>query len=69
MRPRWVSSAVLALAVTLLWFFAIAGSSRFSGPVLWEFGSSSHGVHRDDLLVTAVWLGCLWYCLSTARRR
>jgi len=60
MRQRWVPRALLAGAVTLLWFFAIAGSSRFSGPVLFDLGGS-HGVHRDDLLLTVVWLACLWY--------
>lgn len=62
----WTVGA-LALILTVLTVAGVAGSSRFSGPVLFAFGESTHGVHRDDLLVLAIYLSGLSLCWTLRR--
>lgn len=64
MTSRRVQALGLALVITVLTVFALAGSSRLSGPVLWTISREhGHGIHRDDLVVVACWLAgmtCCW---------
>lgn len=68
MSSRRVAAAVLAVVLTVLSAIAVAGTSRFSGPVLWTIsrprpGEGGHGVHAEDLVVAACWLAgmvCCW---------
>lgn len=50
---RLLLTAVAATAIALLMILAVAGSNRFSGPVLIHFGDD-HGIHVTDLLVATV---------------
>lgn len=52
---------VLAIVLTYLWLSGLAGSSRLSGPVLFEL-SGTHGVHLDDLITSSIWLGAMRFC-------
>jgi hypothetical protein len=56
------------LVITMLSVFAVAGHSRLSGPILFALpGSKTHGVHRDDLVVAAIWLVGMLLCLRLWR--
>ena len=48
-------AVLLAAAASVMAVFGVAGHSRLSGPVLWRFGHTTHGVHRDDLIVVVCW--------------
>ena len=50
---RFAASVVAALAIAMLVVLAVAGSNRFSGPVIVRMGEG-HGIHRTDIIVTAV---------------
>jgi hypothetical protein len=52
---------VLAVLGTLLAAAALAGRSRFSGPVIVEV-VPYHGLHLEDLPVLVVWLLAMWCC-------
>jgi len=65
---RRLQAAALAVVITALTVFALAGHSRLSGPVLWGFGDTTHGIHRDDLVVAAIWLVGMVICALVARR-
>jgi len=57
-----VQVVLVVVATTVVTFFALAGQSRFAGPVLLQL-SDTHGVHRDDLLIVGCWgvvLVCCW---------
>jgi len=64
---RQANAILLAIALTVLMVFAVAGQSRLSGPVIFTF-SRSHGVHRDDLIALAAWIAGMW-CVSRIPRR
>jgi hypothetical protein len=49
-------AVLLAVAASVMAAFGVAGHSRLSGPVLWRFGHTTHGVHLDDLVVVACWV-------------
>ena len=49
------SKVVLSIALTALLVLAVAGHAGISGPVLWGFGDSTHGVHLADLFAVALW--------------
>ena len=56
---RRAVALLLAGVLTILLVFGVAGHSVLSGPVL--FGvTSTHGVHRDDLIVVVAWLVGMW---------
>ncbi len=57
---------VVALLLSVIAAFGVAGHSRLSGPVLFSF-TGSHGVHRDDLIVLAAWLAGIACCLRLWR--
>lgn len=67
MTSRRLQAAVLAVVINVLTLFALAGSSRLSGPVLWGSEATGHGIHRDDLLVAACWLAGMVVCVLVAR--
>jgi hypothetical protein len=62
-----IQLSVVALLISGISAQALAGSSRFSGPVILTL-SPTHGVHVDDLLVVLAWLGCMAWCLRQWRR-
>lgn len=64
---RAVASLVAAAAIALLVVLAVAGSNRFSGPVLLRIGES-HGIHRTDVLVAAVGVAAIGAVAVLARR-
>ncbi|WP_370289468.1 hypothetical protein [Nocardioides sp.] len=70
--PSFLRFAFVATVITALALVAVAGSSRLSGPVIFTF-SASHGVHRDDLFVVALWAvsiaWCWWHRHGGRRRR
>lgn len=67
MTARRLQAVCLALVISVLTVFAIAGQSRLSGPVLWGSKDWGHGVHRDDLLVAGCWLIGMVLCALMAR--
>lgn len=66
MAPR-VQVTVVAVLISAMAFLAVAGSSRFSGPVVGVI-TTSHGVHVSDLLVLAAWSVCMAWCWRQWRR-
>ncbi len=68
MLERRLTALVLAGVLTALAVAGVAGHSRFSGPVLFGIGQTTHGVHRDDLAVLALYLLGLLLCWRLARR-
>lgn len=68
MLERRLTALVLAGVLTALAVAGVAGHSRFSGPVLFGIGETTHGVHRDDLAVLALYLLGLLLCWRLARR-
>jgi hypothetical protein len=59
---------IAAAAIALLVGLAVAGSNRFSGPVLVRIGES-HGIHRTDVLVAAVGVAAIGAVAVLARRK
>ncbi len=68
MLERRVLALILAGVLTALAVAGVAGHSRFSGPVLFGIGDTTHGVHRDDLGVLALYLLGLALCWRLGRR-
>ncbi|MFT4289103.1 hypothetical protein [Nocardioides sp.] len=68
MCPRRRSSVAMLVVITLLAGLAVAGRSRLSGPVLFDV-VGSHGLHRDDLIVVALWVVGLAICVAAWRRQ
>lgn len=66
MTSRRLLSACLAVVISVLAVFGVAGHSRLSGPTLWAI-NDSNGVHRDDLVVAACWLVGMVICGLLAR--
>ncbi|MFT4264612.1 MAG: hypothetical protein QM572_14595 [Nocardioides sp.] len=58
MLGRVLAATALALSATVMAVYGVAGTSRLSGPILFSV-SSTHGVHRDDLLIVACWVVCV----------
>ena len=57
----------MAVALSGLGLFAIAGHSRISGPGLFGI-HGTHGVHLDDMIVLALWLVGMFACLRLWQR-
>ncbi|GAA3828351.1 hypothetical protein GCM10022242_32190 [Nocardioides panacisoli] len=66
MTARRVQATVLALVITVLAVFGVAGHSRLSGPILWTI-NDTNGVHRDDLIVAGCWLVGIVICVLLGR--
>lgn len=61
MPPARVRALGLAITSCVMATFAIAGSSRISGPVILPL-IGSHGIHLDDLLVVVCWALSMGWC-------
>ncbi len=62
MPPARVRALGLGLTATVMMIFALAGSSRISGPVILTLVPERHGVHLDDLIVVACWAASMGWC-------
>ena len=56
----------MLVVITLLAGFAVAGHSRLSGPIV-LYLTKAHGVHRDDLIVVALWVVGVVACIRAWR--
>ena len=65
---RLVASVVAAAAIAVLVILAVAGSNKFSGPVLVRVGEN-HGIHRTDVFVAVVGATAVAAVALLARRR
>lgn len=65
---RFAASAVAATAIAMLVVLAVAGSNRFSGPVILKMGGG-HGIHRTDVIVAAVGVAAVAAVATLARRK
>lgn len=66
MSKRRASAIGVMLVSSVMALFGVAGHSRFSGPVIMKLWST-HGVHRDDLVVLVCWLLMLVFCWNIWR--
>ena len=67
MRERRLIGAALAFLVSVMAFYGIAGTSTIAGPRLFAI-TGSHGVHRNDLLITLLWAIGMALCWRLVRR-
>lgn len=63
---RRATALLLAISLTVLMVFAVAGTSILSGPVLLTL-DATHGIHRDDLIALAAYLFGLWCAWALSR--
>ena len=52
---RWLRTAAQVVVLTVLAVLAVAGQNRLSGDVVLSL-TPTHGLHRSDLVVAALWL-------------
>ncbi|WP_229052911.1 hypothetical protein [Aeromicrobium sp. Leaf350] len=51
----WIVRGLLVVVLSVLLVYAVAGSSRISGPVLFTLVENRHGVHVGDVVAFVTW--------------
>ncbi|WP_344202388.1 hypothetical protein [Aeromicrobium alkaliterrae] len=51
----WILRGVLVVVLTVLLVYAVAGSSRISGSVVFTIVENQHGVHQGDIVAFVMW--------------